>query len=219
MFADFKKKRLFEMAHGKDKKSLWDQMEKIPGREKVRFVVMDMSSSYRSFVKEFFPNAQIVADKFHVLRLLSPAIIKHRRQIHGHKQELYLRRRLLCNRHKLDYYVRSELDFYLKSHPSLNELYRFKEKLHEVYRTLGFARAQKGFERLIDQMKTSGVEEVQRLRRTLLSWKNEILNYFKTGYTNGLVEALNNTGKLVQKRAYGYKSFANYRLRTLSACF
>jgi transposase len=111
------------------------------------------------------------------------------------------------------------VDFYLKQHGSLNELYRFKEKLHELYRTKGFDRAHRGYERLLEQMKTSPLEEVQRLRRTLVSWKNEVLNYFKTGYTNGLVEAFNNTGKLVQKQAYGYKSFKNYRLRLLSACF
>jgi transposase len=219
MFADLKKRSLYEVALGKDKKALWEQLEKIAGRENVKCVVMDMSSTYKSFVKEFFPRAEIVADKFHVLRLLSPSIIKHRREIHGHRKDLWIRRRLLMNRKKLDYFVRSEVDFYLKQHGSLNELYRFKEKLHELYRTKGFDRAHRGYERLLEQMKTSPLEEVQRLRRTLVSWKNEVLNYFKTGYTNGLVEAFNNTGKLVQKQAYGYKSFKNYRLRLLSACF
>jgi transposase len=218
MFADYKKGTLFEMAEGKDKKSLWEQMERIPGREKVKSVVIDMSSSYRSFIKEFFPNAEITADKFHVLRLLGPSIIKHRKLIHGHMQELHLRRKLLMNRWKLDYFVRSELDQYLKKHPVLNELYRYKERLHELYRTKGYARARSSIDRLLEQMKTSQVPEIQRLRRTLVTWKREILNYFINGYTNGLVEALNNTGKLVQKQAYGYKSFKNYRLRTLSAC-
>jgi len=37
----------------------------------VRWVTLDMSDSYRNFAKNFFPNAHLVADKFHVLRLLS----------------------------------------------------------------------------------------------------------------------------------------------------
>jgi transposase len=67
-------------------------------------------------------------------------------------------------------------------------------------------------------MRVSELEEVQRLRRTFMRWKEEILRYFKDGYTNAFTERMNGTGKLVQRRAFGYKSFRNYRLRTLSAC-
>ncbi|MBY0555409.1 transposase [bacterium] len=38
-------------------------------------------------------------------------------------------------------------------------------------------------------------------------------------YTNAFTERMNGTGKLVQRRAFGYKNFRNYRLRTLSACY
>jgi len=31
---------------------------------------MDLSSTYRSTVKKYFPNAKIVADRFHVIRLM-----------------------------------------------------------------------------------------------------------------------------------------------------
>jgi transposase len=47
-----------------------------------------------------------------------------------------------------------------------------------------------------------------------MRWRNEILAYFGTGLTEGF----NNKAKLVKKRAYGYRSFRNYRLRLLNAC-
>lgn len=34
-------------------------------------VCIDLSSSYRTLVKRYFPNAKIVADRFHVIRLLN----------------------------------------------------------------------------------------------------------------------------------------------------
>ena len=43
--------------------------------------VLDMCDPYRSFATRFFPNARLVADKLHVLRLLSPAINRHRRLV------------------------------------------------------------------------------------------------------------------------------------------
>ena len=65
---------------------------------------------------------------------------------------------------------------------------------------------------------TSKIKAVKKLRRTLMSWRTEILNYFKTGLTNARTEGFNNVAKLVNKRAYGYKNFGNYRLRLLNAC-
>jgi transposase len=51
-----------------------------------------------------------------------------------------------------------------------------------------------------------------------MRWRREILAYFGTGLTNGRTEGFNNKAKLVKKRAYGYRSFRNYRLRLLNAC-
>jgi transposase len=218
MITDLKGRKVFDLVHGKDGVSLQSQLEKIPGRENVKVVVIDMSSSYKSFVKKFFPNARIIADKFHVLRLFTPHLMRSGKEIHGHRQELSTRRKLLCSRKNLDYFVRVEIDQYLKSHDKLDELYRWKEKLFEFYRIKGFVRAVKAFNKLLDQMLLSKLEEVQRVRRTFLRWKSEILLYFESGYTNGFTERMNGTGKLVQRRAFGYKSFRNYRLRTLSAC-
>lgn len=218
MITDLKSKRVFDLVHGKDHQSLLSQLEKIPGRENVKVVVIDMSSTYKSFVRKFFPNAKLVADKFHVLRLFTPHLMKAGKEIHGHRQELSTRRKLLCSRKNLDYFVRVEIDQYLRNHNKLDELYRWKEKLFEFYRVKGFGRAVRAFYKLLEQMSGSQLEEVQRMRRTFLRWKNEILLYFENGYTNGFTERMNGTGKLVQRRAFGYKSFRNYRLRTLSAC-
>lgn len=218
VFTDLKKRKMFEICQGKDKRSILNQVHQIPGRERVKVVVIDLSNGYRSLVRELFPNAKIVADKFHALRLMTPALIKTRKEIQGFKQDLRMRRLLLKNRTKLDYDLRVEIDRYLKQHPKLDALYRTKERLYEFYRTKGADRAYRGLIRLINELDKSPFEEIQKLKRTLKTWGEEILNYFETGFTNGLTEALNRTAKLVQANAYGYKSFRNYRLRTLSAC-
>lgn len=157
------------MCLGKDKKSIVEQVKHIPGRENVKVVVIDMSNGYRSLIKEFFPNAIIIADKFHMLRLITPALLKVRKNIHGHRQDLQRRRLLLKNREDLDYFVRSDVDTYLKEHPELDELYRVKERLREVYRCRGYRIAKINLERLINQMTSSSLEAVQRLRNTWFS--------------------------------------------------
>ncbi len=218
MITDLKARRTFELVHGKDHRSLLDGFKDIPGRENVKIVVIDMSSTYKSFVKQFFPNAKLVADKFHVMRLFTPHLMRRGKEIHGHRGELRTRRKLLWSRQKLDYFLKIEIDQYLKQHKELDAVYRFKEKLYELYRTKGYMRAVKSFEQLMEQMKSSPLLELQKLSGTFKRWKEEILNYFLFKYTNGFTERMNGTGKLVQRRAFGYKSFRNYRLRVLSAC-
>ncbi len=218
VFTDLKKRRLFEVAEGKDNKSVIEQIEMIPGRENVKLVAIDMSKTYRALVKKLFPNAKIVADKFHVLRLLGPAIMKERRLAQGNRHDAKMRRMLLRNRSKLDYFERSELDYFLRAHTTLDELYRAKEKLFEIYRIKGFARAHTALSKFIGELESKAPEALQKLGRTIKAWREEIAEYFRTGLTNAFTEQTNNRGKLVQKRAYGYRSFRNYRLRLLSAC-
>ena len=46
-----------------------EQLSYIQGRENVENVCMDLSTFWRSFAKDYFPNAFIIANKFHEVRL------------------------------------------------------------------------------------------------------------------------------------------------------
>lgn len=218
VFTDFKNKRLREVAFGKVKAELIVQIQNIEGRENVKNAIIDMSDSYRSLIREHFPNAKIIADKFHVLRLLTPALNKHRVAVMGDARKNPVRRLLLRNRPKLEYYERDALDRWLVDQPVLREIYYAKEALHSFYRTKGLKRASRAYTKLTDALAHSQLPELKRFRRTLVSWRKEILNYFENRLTNARTEGFNNVAKLVQKRAYGYRSFGNYRLRLLNAC-
>ena len=207
-----------EVVNGKASPQLKAGLDYIPGRHNVRFVVLDMSDGYKSFAKAFFPKAQLVADKFHVLRLLSPHINRRRRLITGDKRTLGVRRLLLRSAFTLHHGQRFLLNRWLQMHPELNEVYRVKEAMHSLYRVRGYLRAGRVLTRLTDELARTQLPELKTLRRTLMKWRTEILAYFATGLTNGRTEGFNNKAKLVKRRAYGYRSFANYRLRLLNAC-
>lgn len=219
MVVDHNAKRVFELVNGRAISELHASLCHIPGRERVKDVTMDLSSSYRSFVKGFFPNAKITADHFHVVRLLHPAINKRRKTITGDKRTLVIRRLLLRNGKKLGFFERSAVYRWLKDYPELEEVYHFKEALHGLYRVKGYERAARAFTKLTDRMGGSQLAEIKTLRKTLLSWRKEILNYFKTGLTNGRVEGFNGKAKLIKRKGYGYRSFKNYRLRVLNDCY
>lgn len=219
VFCDLKKRRLFEMCKGKDTKSIFEAVSHYDGRENVKVVVIDLSNGYLSIVRKLFPNAKIVADKFHVLRLLSPAMMKLRKQINGNKMELQQRRLLLRNREDLTYTQKRDLDKFLHKHPELEELYWYKERLRQFYNCRNHRQAHRNLECFIDDLKNSHQTAARKLGRTLKKWMEPLISYFKNRWTNGFTEATNGNAKALQKRARGFKNFVNYRLKTLNACF
>jgi transposase len=218
VLVDFKGRRLMEVVKGRTSTELEVALQHIPGRENVQYVVMDLCEPFRNFARSFFPKAQLVADKFHVLRLLFGAINRRRKEITGDRRSLLVRRLLLRNGFHLPSTERWMLGQWLARHPELNEIYGWKERLADFYRIRGPDRAAHALTRMTDGMAVSRLPEIQTLRRTLIRWRIEILAYFRTRLTNGPTEGFNNKAKVVKRRAYGYKSFRNYRLRLLSAC-
>lgn len=215
---DYPNKRIYEAVEGKTTDTLTQALSPIPGRENVKNVIVDLCDPFKNFARSHFPNAKVIADKFHVLRLITPALLRKRYEITGTRADSKARRLLTCSSHKLDHWERRAIWDYLGKYPELQELYRYKEILHRFYRTRGLNRASIALTTMTDQMAHSTLSEIKTLRRTLLKWRIEILAYFETGLTNGRTEGYNNIAKLVQRRAFGYKSFRNYRLRLLSAC-
>ena len=216
MIVDFSNKRPMELVEGKTCGDLMADLAHIPGRENVTTVALDLCDPYKKFVKDFFPNASMVADKFHVLRLLNTSIMRRRKEITGDRASWRARKLLLMSNIHLDYFDRKALWEYLEQYPELKEVYAFKESLHAFYRIKGYNRACKAMNKLLDRMALSKLPEIKRLRKTLKKWRQEILNYFRTGITNARTEGFNNIAKLLQRNAFGFKSFENYRLKVLN---
>ena len=58
-------------------------------REGVTHFVIDMYAPYMTLIKEVFPNAKIVLDKFHIVQLLSRALNKTRIRFMNQNKEFY----------------------------------------------------------------------------------------------------------------------------------
>ena len=224
IFVDFNNNRVKELALGRSVNQLENsRIMDIKGRENVKNVVIDMSGSFKKFIHRNFPNAIITTDKFHVIKLVNHTLNKIRIDIMKHPIFLNsrtspMRRLYLTRRDRLDFTQRSIVSHINGLFPELEEIYNFKERLLAIYNIRGFKRASKAYTKLTDDMALSGRKPVQSLRKTLMKWRKEILNYFRTGITNGKTEGYNRKAKLIQRKAYGYRNFENYRLKLIYEC-
>jgi transposase len=64
-------------------------------------------------------------------------------------------------------------------------------------------------------MTLSKIPEIRYLRQTIHNWRDEILQFFENGLTNGRTEGFNRIAKHIQRNAYGVRNFENYRKRLI----
>jgi transposase len=113
VFIDYTNKRMKDVVMGKSLQALKSSsIADIKERENVKNVVLDLSPTFRSFAQEFFPNAKLIADKFHVVKLMHPLIHELRGEVVkdyllNQKRTNPVIRLLLRYRKKLRYYQRS----------------------------------------------------------------------------------------------------------------
>ena len=220
-FVDLKNHSVFDVKLGRSEPSLRSYLKGLRGRDNVQVMVMDLSETYRSIARRYFPNATIVADRFHVVRLINQHFLKVWQQ---HDPEGRKNRGLLSLMRRHQWHMNDEqhanLMTYLADYPVLQALYVAKQKLVRLMllKTLTAKRARAKIPQLlelIDQLRDS---PLRTLAKTLTSWLEPILAMWRFSKTNGITEGFHNKMEMISRRAYGFRNFENYRLRVLTHC-
>jgi transposase len=199
-------------------------------RQGVQVTVTDLHEPFRAALAAHLPNATAVADAFHVVAVGTRVVDRARRRVQqetlghrGHKGDpLYRSRKLLTMAaERLDDAGTIKLRGLLAAGDPDGQVYEAwaaKEGLRDLYTLWGAPDlARRWFDALIGDCRTGTGPEVRGMARTLVQWRDAILAWHTTGYTNGPVEGLNSLIKKLKRVAAGFRSFANYRLRILLA--
>ena len=105
-------------------------LRQLKGRERVRIVCIDMSSSYRGIIRKWFPKAIIVADRFHVVRLAMMHLLKICRNVYPQLAWKRSWLNLLRTRgDRLDPLQATRLRAFLNEQPVIGAVYAMKERL------------------------------------------------------------------------------------------
>ncbi len=185
---------------------------------------MDLSETYRSIAKKHFPEAMIVADRFHVIRLVNHSFLKTWQQLdpNGRKNRGLLS---LMRRHEknLDPDQKLRLKQYLSHCPALERVYEFKQKLCMLLLTrqrqkTALRPAIYQLVEMIEQLKLTAFEPLRTLGLTLERWQEEIGRMLRFSKSNGITEGFHNKMEMISRRAFGFRNFQNYRLRVLAHC-
>jgi len=223
-FCDLRKRRVFDVAQGRSHTDLRSYLHDLKAKNRVRVVCMDLSESYRSIARTYFPQALVIADRFHVVRLALHHLMKTCRLIdpglaiaRGTVRLLQKHRRNLTERQG------ERLLAYLAGQPAVARIYDFKEGLMAVLTAKQQTKDQCRIlvHQLLDairQLAQSGFEDCRKLGRTLDAWQLEIGRMWRFSRSNGITEGFHRKMKLIQRRAFGFRNFENYRRRVRALC-
>jgi transposase len=223
-FCDLRSHTIFDVVLGRSEAALEHYLEQLPGKDRVKIVCMDLASVYRAIVRKHFPNAKIVADRFHVIRLINHHFLACWREIDPagskHRGLLSLMRR---HRHNLKPEQLEKLQAYFHQFPVMAEIYRFKQRL--CYLLLKKHRTRKQcvplvnrFLKALHALSQAGLAQLVQLGQTLTSWATEIAMMWRFTRNNGITEGFHTKMEVLQRQAYGFRNFNNYRLRVKIMC-
>jgi transposase len=203
-------------------KPFWKRLRS--SKAKIKAVAIDMSAAYRDAVSTYLPEATIVFDHFHVVKLFNRKLTDLRRTTYNqataaNKAVLKgLRWLLLKNPENLDE-ERDEarrLKEGLKLNKSLATAYYMKEDLRQFWNQPGKRFATAFLDGWIRRAKASGIKMLRQMAKTLEAHRAGLLAYYDIPISSGPMEGTNNKIKTMKRQAYGFRDHEFFKLRILA---
>jgi transposase len=231
VLSDLRRRSVIAVLPNRLKKTFEEWLGNLTGEEHraIKVVSMDMWEAYRQAVRKMLPHAQIVADRFHVMKQLNHQIDLIRRSMQRKAKKeideaLYQalkgsRWALLKRRSELNAEQEAQLRTILAVSDELRVVYLLREEFRTICdKITDRARAQRFLSAWTWKAVVTGSQYLTRFVKTLCNWWHEFLNYFDDRVTQGFVEGVNRAIRGIINRAFGYRNFDNFRLQVLVEC-
>lgn len=223
--ADLETGRVVYVGDGKGKDALegfWKRLAR--NKCKIEAVSTDLSGAFISSVREHLPEATLVFDHFHVVKLANDALDKVRIDTYkglDAKEQAGaikgLRWVLLGNGERLmSGNAEKRLEKALEVNADLAKSYYLKEELRRVWNQSDKGNATKILLNWIGEARGSGIKHMKRLAETVELHMDGILAYYDFRISSGKVEGINNKIKTLKRQAYGFRDDEYFKLRILS---
>ncbi len=189
---------------------------------KVEAAATDMSSAYYAAVQKNLPNAMLVFDRFHIVKLMNDKLSQLRRELQReaeenlHKDVLKGTRWLLLKAPENlndDQDEQQRLQDALKLNESLAIAYYLKEDLRQIWEQANWNQASIFLTDWCRRAEASGIKVLQTMAKTLAGYRTGILNWYHCKISTGGLEGTNNKIKTMKRQAYGYRDQKYFQLK------
>ena len=221
LFVDLDKSKTLYVAEGKDAgvvpAFLIDFTSHGGKPENIRECSMDMSPAFISAVESNLPEAEITFDRFHIMKILNAAVDEVRRaevinepMLKDTRYVLLKNRRNLTSKQRQKLYQIEAEGFHLKSYRAM----QMREYFQEAFKARSFVAFRDHLNDWFDWAVRSKLPSMVDAARTLRRHWDGILNWYRSGRSNGILEGINSLVQAAKAKARGYRTVKNLRLIT-----
>lgn len=213
---------IVELLPNRNKETVIKYLSQLNGRQHIQYVAMDMWLPYKDAVELVLPQAKIVIDKFHLVKMANEALERVRKSF---RESLTPKQRrglmhdrfvLLKRESELNDKEVLLLSGWLNNYPELGLAYRLKEDFFKIYdaesRNNALARFTEWDKSVTHEVRDAFADLIRAWR----NWQPYILNYFDHPVTNAYTESLNSLIRIMNRIGRGY-SFEALRAKILFA--
>lgn len=215
ILSDTKRERILEVEEHRTKKACGKLMDKgltAEQREKVKEISMDMWEWFQVVAEEKLPNAEIVHDKFHLIKYLNEAIDKvRRREVKEHVELKDSRYAMLKNEENLTEKQRIKFEEIRKANFEVSRAWEARENFKEIFKNKTLEESEAIFEEWHRSVKKSAIAEVIKVAEMFANHLRGVLNAMTSEVSNAIAERLNGKIQLLKSIGRGYRKFENFR--------
>lgn len=221
LLADPKRRKVLDILSTRKETELKNYFLGYKGRDKVKYIIMDMYKPYMRIAKELFPKAKIVIDRFHMIRYGLWALETVRKNVQKslgqHVRKYFKKSRFLLDKRmkNLTESQQTHVNIMMGYSDELTTAYLMKEYFMDFVDSKDRDEATRNLRIFYTQQQMLQVKEFGPVITMLNNWQNEILNSFECDYNNGYAEGINNSIKVIKRTGFGYHRFDNLRKRVL----
>ena len=201
----------------------WKKVKR--AKAQIEAVAMDMSPAYISAVSVHLPQAAIVFDHFHVIKLFNDKLSELRRDLYHEAKDLLQKKvlkgsrwLLLKNPENLDTSKgeRERLADALQLNQPLSCAYYLKEDLRQIWLQPNKDNAQLVLADWIKRAETTGIKMLKKFAKTLAAFQSGILSYYDYRISSASLEGTNNKIKTMKRMAYGFRDIEFFKLKIMA---
>ena len=197
---------------------------------------IDMNASYTGFIPILFPKAKIIIDRFHIIQLINRSMNKTRvsamnrfNTSNGENKKKYRRlkrywKKMLKKESNLSHTTYSYYSMFGQRLEAdiVSEMLSYDAILnatYAIYQAIIKAVEENDYDALSEILNKKISKDISSYMRTNLKTLKKHLPYIKNTFTypysNGKIEGTNNKIKVLNRVAYGYRNFSNYKNRII----
>jgi transposase len=181
-------------------------------RDKVKTVSMDMWKSFMKATHEVLPKAEVVHDRFHLVKYLNDAVDKvRRREVRQHEELKHTKYIFLKNLKNQTEKQRLKFNAIAAANYEVSRAWRIKENFRDLFGCEAFTEAFHLVLHWRSDAKQPNIKEVVKVAKTFQNHIKGIVYAMLDTYTNAMAERLNGKIQDIKSAGRGYRRFENFR--------